>query len=181
MKNCYSCGSQMPDEAVVCSVCGAPLQANQVPQQPYQQQDFQQQANQASQQPNVYQQAYGQQPYQQPYQQMGYQQPYQQQMYASSAPNGKAIASLVLGIISILTGSVFIGFVLGIIGCVLGVKARNEIPEGAPGRGMATGGLVCSIIGAVLGGIMVLSCVCIGGIGGCAAIMENMCILGGLL
>ena len=164
MKTCYSCGSQMPDEAVACSVCGAPLQADQMPQQPYQQQDFQQ-------------------PYaQQPYQQMGYQQPYQQQMYAgNNAPNGKAIASLVLGIMSILTSSVFIGFVLGIVGCVLGVKARNEIPEGAPGRGLATGGLVCSIVGAVLGGILVLSCVCIGGIGGCAAIMDNMCILGGLL
>ena len=164
----------MPDEAICCTNCGAPLQAGQAPPPPYdQQQDFQQAGYQPS-----YQQTGYQQP---PYQQQGYQPYAQQQMYAGSASNGMAIASLILGIVSILTSSLFIGFVLGIIGVVLGVKARNEIPEGAPGRNFATGGLVCSVIGAVLGGIVLLSCVCIGGIGGCAAIMENLCILGGLL
>ena len=68
MKFCEKCGAQMPDEALCCTNCGAPLQASQVPNQPYQQQSYQQQPYQ--------QQPYQQQPYQQqPYQQ----QPIQQQ------------------------------------------------------------------------------------------------------
>ncbi|MBQ9902446.1 MAG: DUF4190 domain-containing protein [Clostridia bacterium] len=179
MKICVTCGAQMPDEALVCSNCGTPLQASQIPQQPSQQ-DFQQPYPQQDFQQPYAQQPYQQAGYQQPYQQMGYQQPYQP-MYNGNATNGKAIASLVLGIFSIITSSFVIGMVFGIIGCVLGVKARNEIPEGAPGRGIATGGVVCSIIGAILGGIVLLTCICAVGIGGCAAYMENMCILGGLI
>ena len=123
----------MPDEAVSCTVCGAPLAASQVPQQPYQQQAYQQQPYQ--------QQAYQQQPYQQqPYQQ----QPYQQQM--THPASGKATASLVLGILSFF----ICGIPLGIAGMILGIQARNAMPEGTPGRGKATAGMVCSIIGLVL-------------------------------
>ena len=92
MKICNNCGSQMPDEAVVCTVCGAPLAASQVPQQPYQQQ--------------------------------AYQQPYQQ-TNVQPAGSGKATASLVLGIVSIVLGSLL----FGIIGVVLGVQARNMMLE----------------------------------------------------
>ena len=123
MKNCNNCGSQMPDEAVVCTVCGAPLAASQVPQQPYQQQ--------------------------------AYQQPYQQ-TNVQPAGSGKATASLVLGIVSIVLGSLL----FGIIGVVLGVQARNMMPEGTPGRGKATAGLVCSIIGCVWGSLILVCYVC---------------------
>ena len=145
MKICNNCGSQMPDEAVSCTVCGAPLAASQIPQQP----DYQQQ------------QAYQQQPYQQqPYQQQAYQQPYQQayqQPYGAAVPgNGKATASLVLGILSLI----LCGLPLGIIGIVLGVQARNAMPEGTPGRGKATAGLVCSIIGCAWGGIAIICYAC---------------------
>jgi len=154
MKICNNCGSQMPDEAVSCTVCGAPLAASQIPQQPdYQQQAYQQQAYQ--------QQAYQQQPYQQQaYQQQAYQQPYQQayqQPYGAAVPgNGKATASLVLGILSLI----LCGLPLGIIGIVLGVQARNAMPEGTPGRGKATAGLVCSIIGCAWGGIAIICYAC---------------------
>ena len=145
MKICNNCGSQMPDEAVSCTVCGAPLAASQIPQQP----DYQQQ------------QAYQQQAYQQqPYQQQAYQQPYQQayqQPYGAAVPgNGKATASLVLGILSLI----LCGLPLGIIGIVLGVQARNAMPEGTPGRGKATAGLVCSIIGCAWGGIAIICYAC---------------------
>ena len=151
MKICNNCGSQMPDEAVVCTVCGAPLAASQVPQQPYQQQAYQQPYQQQAYQ----QQPYQQQAYQQPYQQQVYQQPYQQ-TNVQPAGSGKATASLVLGIVSIVLGSLL----FGIIGVVLGVQARNMMPEGTPGRGKATAGLVCSIIGCVWGSLILVCYVC---------------------
>lgn len=149
MKICGNCGAQMPDEAVCCTNCGSPLQASQVPNQPYQQQDFQQQQQQ-------YQ--YQQQPYQQPYQQPG------------SGKNTKAIVALILGLGGLLLTlaapflagvPAVIGLVMCIVGIVFGVKARNELPEGHPDRGMATGGLTCAIIGTVISGIATcIVCVC---------------------
>ncbi len=157
MKICSSCGSQMPDEAYTCSFCGTPLQASQDSQPPY-----------------VSQPSYVPQPYDPSYQQAGYYQPpYVQPVYADSSARSMATAALVLGIISLLTG----GLPLGIVGCVLGVKARNAIPYGAPGRGMATAGLICSIFGIVIGAIFLLVCLCIFGV----IILEEMVILGGLL
>ena len=145
MKICNNCGSQMPDEAVSCTVCGAPLTASQ-PQQPYQQQPYQQQP---------YQQPYQQQAYQQPYQA----QPYQQQpMYVDNGASGKATASLVLGILSLIICG--LGLPLGIIGLVLGVQARNAMPEGTPGRGKATAGMVMSIIACVWGAIAIVCTIC---------------------
>ena len=106
----------MPDEAVVCTVCGAPLAASQVPQQPYQQQ--------------AYQQPYQQQAYQQqPYQQQAYQQPYQQQGYNPNAayqagapvynPNMMAQpkSKLVAGLLGIFLGGIGVhNFYLGFSG-----------------------------------------------------------------
>ena len=130
----------MPDEAVSCTVCGAPLTASQ-PQQPYQQQPYQQQ------------------PYQQPYQQQAYQQPYQAQpMYVDNGASGKATASLVLGILSLIICG--LGLPLGIIGLVLGVQARNAMPEGTPDRGKATAGMVMSIIACVWGAIAIVCTIC---------------------
>lgn len=77
----------------------------------------------------------------------------QQQM----APN--AIASLVLGILSILSGCFGIGLVLGIIGAVLGssgMKSYNANPVMYKGVGMLKAGKILSIIGIVFGGINIL-------------------------
>lgn len=187
MKFCGMCGAQMPDEAVICTNCGAPLLVSQVPQQP-QQPDFQQpQQPDFPQQP--YQQAYQQQPYQQqPYQQMGYQQqPYGQQMgyqqpygqmtNVNPSAKGKAIGGLVCGIVGLVFSffawmsfgiTAIIGLVLCIVGIVLSVKARNEMPLGVQGRSMATAGLVCGIIGAVLSGIIAVCTLCVLGCAACA-------------
>ena len=65
-------------------------------------------------------------------------------------PNkGNATASLVLGILSIVFSATGIGFILSIIGLVLGVKSMKGYQNGEPGRGLAVAGFVCSIIGLV--------------------------------
>ena len=72
-----------------------------------------------------------------------------------------AAGSLVLGIISlvmafIIPGSAvkWIGAVVALIGIILGVQGRKN-PEK---RGLATGGMVCSIIGFICCIIVVLFC-----------------------
>ena len=142
----------MPDEAVSCTVCGAPLTASQ-PQQPYQQQPYQQQP-------------YQQQPYQQrPYQQ----QPYQQRPMGNQNAKNKAIIALCLGIgglfISFFSGSSwgitgFLGLGLSITGIIFGVKARNELPVGSSDRTLATAGMVCAIIGTVFSALFTLCSLC---------------------
>ncbi len=79
------------------------------------------------------------------------------------------VASLVVGIISLLIGLVsaglfgWLGGILGIIGIVLGALGRKNAPEGK--SGIATAGLVCSIIGTVLGLLLYVACVaCVGGL-----------------
>ncbi len=71
---------------------------------------------------------------------------------------GKATASLVLGIISlvfIFVGSfAFIGMILAIIGLVLGISAKKENPE----DGKAKAGVILSIIGLALCTISLIAC-----------------------
>lgn len=77
-----------------------------------------------------------------------------------------AVASLVLGIISVVVAVFFAGLnwlavILGVLGIIFGAMARKQ-PEK---KGLATAGLVLSIIGGVLGIVMYLACVaCVGGI-----------------
>lgn len=77
------------------------------------------------------------------------------------------VASLVLGIISlvigIFTAGVFgwVGAIFGIIGIILGALGRKQSEK----TGIATAGLVCSIIGLVLCLILYIACVaCVGGL-----------------
>lgn len=63
--------------------------------------------------------------------------------------NSKSVISLTLGILSIVIP--FIGVILGIIGIVfsrIGIKEIKETNEN--GRGLATSGFICSIIGIVI-------------------------------
>ena len=75
---------------------------------------------------------------------------------------GMSIASLVLGILSL--GFFWIPFgntallVLGIVGIILAVKGKKAaVAAGAP-TGLATAGLVLSIIGTVFAGIGFVTC-----------------------
>ena len=69
--------------------------------------------------------------------------------------------SLVLGILSLILGFIIpgvtvklVGTILGLIGIILGVLGLNN-PEK---RGLATGGMVCSIIGVIACIIVVYAC-----------------------
>lgn len=71
--------------------------------------------------------------------------------------NGKAVAGLVLGIVSILF--CYLGVLIGPVAIILSVMAGKEItaqpPGTAGGKGMATAGLVTGIIGTVIWGAVV--------------------------
>lgn len=77
------------------------------------------------------------------------------------------VASLVLGILAIIIGVIsagalgWFGAILGIIGIILGALARKNGPDDK--RGIATGGMVCSIVGTILCLLFYIACVaCIG-------------------
>jgi hypothetical protein len=92
--------------------------------------------------------------------------------------NGKAIASLVLGILSLVCiwfgYSALLGIVLAIVGIVLGNIAKKEIAlSGEEGLGMAKAGVICSIIGLALCALAFVACTaCFGIIGGLAAMAS---------
>lgn len=130
------------------------------------QRNYHQQQNQQWQgQYPPYQPPYSQQPYQGNRQQPFY--PYGEPQYPmyqqpNTGSNGLAIASLVLGIISLilviafswmLWGSIA-GLCLGIVGTILGVMGRKN----ATGRTMATAGMILSIIGIAIGAICFIAC-----------------------
>lgn len=87
-----------------------------------------------------------------------------------------ATGSLVCGIISLVAGIFFgwtaflalVGIVIGIVGIVLAINAKKQ----GNTDGTATAGLVLSIIGACISGVMFvacIACICISG-----AIVNNM-------
>lgn len=115
-----------------------------------------QQNNQYNQQNNQYNQP---QYNQQQYNQQQYNQPNNYNNYNNYAPNqyqqpqdnsrGLAIASLVLGIVSLFC----CGSVCSIVGIVLGILSRSKK---STDNGMATAGIVLSIIGLVLWAIVIV-------------------------
>lgn len=78
------------------------------------------------------------------------------QVVAAPQTNGPGIASLVLGIIGVLTSVIivtfFIGLPISIVGLVLAVVGMRRIS----GKGLAIAGLVLSIIGIVISGIVAI-------------------------
>ncbi|KYG96502.1 DUF4190 domain-containing protein [Paenibacillus sp. SEL1] len=63
--------------------------------------------------------------------------------------NSKAVASMVLGILSVVIP--YLGLIIGIVGIILSSLSLKEINRhGEQGRGMAIAGLVCSIIGTLI-------------------------------
>jgi hypothetical protein len=98
-------------------------------------------------QPQYNQPQYNQQQYNQPQ----YNQPQQYVAPAQPADDSKglAIASLVLGIVSL----VCCGSVCSIVGLVLGIMSRKRKPEN---NGMATAGIVLSIISLAFWGVYLI-------------------------
>ena len=90
--------------------------------------------------------------------------------------NGKAIAALVLGIFGILLSfwsaaliPAAVGIIVGIVGIVLGVQAKKEAPSG-----MATAGLVLSIVALALNVIFLIACACAIGMVGAAGGLSSL-------
>ena len=82
-----------------------------------------------------------------------------------------AAATLVLGILSIVTGCGFIGLILGIIGLVISSKDKkmyDQNPQIYDGYGSLNAGRILSIIGIVLGGLVLFWIIWILIIGGAA-------------
>lgn len=77
-----------------------------------------------------------------------------------------AAASLVLGIVSLVCSIFsfsFVGLPVGIVGIILSVVAKKSTPK----NGLATAGLVCSIIGTVFSAIVFVACA------GCSALVGS--------
>lgn len=74
-----------------------------------------------------------------------------------------AVASLVLGICSLIIPG--IGPILGIVGIVLGAMAKKDPNQN---QGMATAGLVCSIICCAISSISLIACIACGGCSFCS-------------
>lgn len=78
----------------------------------------------------------------------------QPQMPQENAPY--SVVTLVMGILSLVTGCFCAGLVLGIIGVVYGSKGKKEVsanPRKYKGTGMLKAGHILSIIGLVLGAV----------------------------
>ena len=77
--------------------------------------------------------------------------------------NGKAIAALVLGIVSLIIP--YIGLIIGIIAIVYAKKAFVEIELNKDGgKGLAIAGLVCGIVAVSLYAILILLILVAGGL-----------------
>ena len=80
-----------------------------------------------------------------------------------------AVASLVLGIVSTVWGAIIpptkiVGAIIGIVGIVLGAVAKKNDPS----NGMATAGLVLSVIGTVL--CLIITIACAAACGACSSL-----------
>ena len=93
--------------------------------------------------------------------------------YQPKPGSGLAIASLVCGILGVLTGIfIFSGLSLGLAGIVLGIVALVKVKNGtASGKGMAIGGIVTGALGMIVAvGVLILG---LGGIGMLSDCAEN--------
>lgn len=83
----------------------------------------------------------------------------------NKSSSGAAVASLVLGVLSLICvffgyGAI-IGLILGIVGVALGAKARKEAQTG-----IATAGFVCSLLGLIFCAVaLVCAVACLGTLG----------------
>ncbi|MBE7022245.1 MAG: hypothetical protein E7414_03400 [Ruminococcaceae bacterium] len=94
----------------------------------------------------------------------------------NNVKKGKAIASLVLGIISLVAAwlgwGAIVSLVLAIVGMILGSQAKKEMP--ADQAGMAKAGFILSLIGLILSAVVLVSCVACVGCIGTAGVLGSM-------
>jgi Tfp pilus assembly protein PilE len=83
----------------------------------------------------------------------------QHNQVTSRKRNGLAIASLIIGILSILTLSLgLVGAIVGIVLGIIALKKVNANPEMYSGKGFAVGGIITSAFSIILGvGVLVIA------------------------
>ena len=174
MKVCTNCGSILEDRALFCSQCGAkysddntvkgesesaqkPVSDN---SQEYKAIDYQPRVysqHPVNRQPAVFRQPVNRQPA-----------PFPPPVNQRQVPLAKgAMAKAIIGLVFGIAGLIFcfipiplISIILSVVGIIFGVKARNAIPAGQKGRGLANAGFICSIIGIALGGLFTACGIC---------------------
>ncbi len=148
---CKNCGSQINEGASFCNNCGTPVK-NQNNTATQQSTPVQQPVNQVNNVPPVQQQI----PPMNNNQSYGYQQPNNMPPANEKKPIGLAVASMVLGICSLIFYCIwFIALPTAIIGVILSILSLKNPQNG--GRGMAIAGLVTSIIALVLAVIILIA------------------------
>ncbi|UCD02033.1 MAG: zinc-ribbon domain-containing protein [Promethearchaeota archaeon] len=128
---CTYCGTEVEDSWNLCPNCGKKLRETEIPQ------------NQVQPRLNPYQQT--QQTFRNPYQQPPVQ-PYQK-IYKAGIGYSYGIASLICGILGIVLGFFFIGFILGIPAIILGSLGISRDENSALGAI----GLVLGVIDFIFG------------------------------
>ena len=78
--------------------------------------------------------------------------------FVNPAGKGMAIASLVLGILSIVDPTFFLGIALGIVGIILAVVSKKKGFSG----GIRTAGFVLSIIGLAVNALFIIAVLALG-------------------
>ena len=123
-------------------------------QSPYQQGPYGQQGTTGYQQ-QQYQ-------YQQPRSPYGQGPNYNMPMQQGPKNSGKAIAGMVLGIISLLICYIpYFGIIPSIVGLILSILCRKDVtnkPQEYKGNGMAMAGLICSILALITSLIITIAC-----------------------
>ena len=80
---------------------------------------------------------------------------HQDQTQRPALPKGLSVASMVLGICSLVFWYPVIGLALAIVAVVLAITARKRIAQATySGAGIAMAGLVTGIIGCCIGGLV---------------------------
>jgi len=75
-----------------------------------------------------------------------------------SLPVGLAVASLVLGILGIITSFILVGGLLGLLAVILGFIALGKAKRGeAGGRGLAIGGIVAGALALLLALVLLVT------------------------
>ncbi|HEX2939270.1 MAG TPA: DUF4190 domain-containing protein [Ruminiclostridium sp.] len=156
MKQCPKCNYACADEDVICKNCGFLFSAENNNVNPQPQPGFNNQPQQGfNAQP---QQGFNSQPQgfnAQPQNNFG-----GNQAYTEPKTNGMATASLVVGIISVVTSCCFIGGIGGIVSLILGILAKNKIKSSGgaeKGDGFALAGIILSIVAILFTIYMIIS------------------------
>ena len=150
---CSNCGREIADDSKVCGYCGTPVGGSRQETEYHQTQNIygEPKANYSGQAEN-------------PYSNSQYQGTpgtgYGTPQNMDGGATGMGIASMILGIVALLTSccvsELWLTFILAAASIVLGILA---LQKHTGGRGMAIAGIVCSCVSLVLGILIMILCV----------------------